>query len=411
MLHKAPLCLLVFASLYPADDFAQGLPMQEALRAAVVTYPAVRQRKAEASAAAHESAAAEWVLYPSLSAESTRTDLGRQQTAVRLMQPLWTGGRLTGQIEHAQAAQQAAQAAVIEAEQAALLQTVSSYTDLQRSSAKSRAAMENLAEHERLHEMILRRVATEVSPAADATVALARLQQARAEQIQFRNQVETSRIALERVTGLRVEAVDLAVPVASGWSDLTAALEAALSFAPELQRLQAQERASMAQIEVSRSALMPQVSLTHTHYAGALSSGQVAAQTYLGLQFQPGAGLSAAAALQAAQARRQAAQDAIEDASRQIERQVRSDWNELLALNSQLGTSRQLQTATREVVDSYLRQFVVGRKNWQEVLNAQREAAQAAFSLADLESSALQVSLRLDIYTGRLTAHNLLADR
>lgn len=410
-MHKAGLCAVLLTLFFPLVGFAQPLPLHDALRAAVETYPAVRQRRAEALAAGHDKAAAEWARFPSLSAESSRSDFGRQQTVFRLVQPVWTGGRLSGQISQAGAVQQAAAAAVVEAEQSALLQTVIAYTDLQRSAAKLRHAQDNLAEHERLHAMILRRVATEVSPAADATVALSRLQQARAELIQFQSQSENARSALERMTGRQVDGVEAAVPARTDWADLSAALEAAQGFAPDLVRLRAQAQAAQGQIEVARSALLPQVNLTHTHYAGSLSVGQVQSQTYLGLQFQPGAGLSAAAVLESAAARRQAAQDAIEDARRQLERQVRSDWNDLQAFNSQLVTSRLLQSATRDVVESYLRQFVVGRKNWQEVLNAQREAAQAAFSLADLESSALLASLRLDIFTGRLTAQLFSADR
>jgi outer membrane protein, adhesin transport system len=36
-------------------------------------------------------------------------------------------------------------------------------------------------------------------------------------------------------------------------------------------------------------------------------------------------------------------------------------------------------------VDSYLRQFRVGKKSWLDVLNVQRERVQAAASLIDLE--------------------------
>jgi adhesin transport system outer membrane protein len=61
------------------------------------------------------------------------------------------------------------------------------------------------------------------------------------------------------------------------------------------------------------------------------------------------------------------------------------------------------------VVDSYLRQYQVGRRNWVEVLNALREKAQAAYGLADVEQSRDQAQVRLLIITGELAPSNLKA--
>ena len=41
------------------------------------------------------------------------------------------------------------------------------------------------------------------------------------------------------------------------------------------------------------------------------------------------------------------------------------------------------------------------------MLNAQREATQALYGLADVEANRLRAQLRLEIYTGRLTARSL----
>jgi hypothetical protein len=49
----------------------------------------------------------------------------------------------------------------------------------------------------------------------------------------------------------------------------------------------------------------------------------------------------------------------------------------------------------------------VGRKSWLDVLNAQREAVQALYSLADVESQALSGALRVRLVTGALSADTL----
>jgi adhesin transport system outer membrane protein len=55
------------------------------------------------------------------------------------------------------------------------------------------------------------------------------------------------------------------------------------------------------------------------------------------------------------------------------------------------------------VVASYLRQYQVGRRNWVEVLNAQREMAQAAYGLIDLEVGLQQSQVRLMLLSGDIS--------
>jgi adhesin transport system outer membrane protein len=55
-----------------------------------------------------------------------------------------------------------------------------------------------------------------------------------------------------------------------------------------------------------------------------------------------------------------------------------------------------------EVVDSYTRQFVIGRKSWVEVLNAVREATQARYLVVDARAQAGAAAWRLRALVGKL---------
>jgi len=59
------------------------------------------------------------------------------------------------------------------------------------------------------------------------------------------------------------------------------------------------------------------------------------------------------------------------------------------------------------IVDSFLRQYRVGRKNWLDVLNAQREAVQARYSLADVDAQALSGGLRVRLVAGAISGDSL----
>ena len=68
----------------------------------------------------------------------------------------------------------------------------------------------------------------------------------------------------------------------------------------------------------------------------------------------------------------------------------------------QLEPIRLLLQGSEEIMASYLRQFQVGRKNWLDVLNAQREKSQASYSLTDIESPLKLLRVKLLVLMGKV---------
>lgn len=391
-----------------AADGTAALPVEEALRSAARSHPSIASQRGQLRAAVAEQEAARWERFPTLTADSGRSAAtGATLTTSRLQQPLWTGGRITSQIEQAQAGVEAAAASVAEMQQTILLDTAAACAELLRASARLEASTRNVAEYERLHQMIQRRARSEVSPEADVTLATGRLQQALSEQLQFQGSVTQARAVLEQLVGAPVQAVAMPTRMAPEFTSATEAVEEALAFSPELQRLRAQIAQARAQSGVARSALWPSVALVHEQRYGDHMGGLPRSQTYIELQYQPGAGLSARSAATAAAERAQSLHDALEAGQRKLASQVQADWADATALGLQLQPVRLLVLSSQGVVDSYARQYTAGRKSWLDVLNAQREAAQAQYAVADVEAARLRQLLRLAILTGRLSARTL----
>lgn len=392
--------LMTSAAAQPLTDL--GSLMGEA----IAKHPDIRSSRGNAVAADFELQGAQWGRYPSLSTE-LQTQRGGPQAVLRLEQPLWTGGRITGQIELASAGLAEAEAAVTEAEQLVLTQTASAYFEILRLESRLAVAKDSVREHGRLVEVIQRRVSAQVSPATDETQATARLNQAINEQIQTERQLDATRIALEQVVGRPVGAIATPTRVGIGsWKEATL-LEAALSFSPERRRLQAQVAVADAQVELAQSRLKPSVVLGYQARLGHLQFGEERGRAYVALQMQTGAGFSSLSGVDAAIARRQAALDSIEALERTLSQQVRSVWAERQSVQQQIEPVRALLGGADEIVASYLRQFQVGRKNWLDVLNALREKTQAQYSLADLESPLMFTEVRLRLLAGLLNAQNL----
>ncbi len=73
-----------------------------------------------------------------------------------------------------------------------------------------------------------------------------------------------------------------------------------------------------------------------------------------------------------------------------------------LCLASVLLLSRVLRLSFSLSIESYTRQYVIGRKTWIDVLNAVREATQSQLALEDTHTQVIAVSLRLRAQTGTL---------
>ena len=380
--------------------------LPELLRLAATQHPNVKARRNDLRAAGFDADAARWGRYPSLATE-IQTSNGRSQAVAKLEQPLWTGGRITGQINLAGAKLDAATAGLSEAQTQALLDTALAFFELSRLDMRLGIALLNEAEHQKLLAIIERRVNAEVSPVTDQTQAGTRLRQAINERIQIQRQRDNVRFQLEQHIGRPVGAIQAPRRVRlDAWTEQRL-IEVALAASSQRKRLQAQVEAAQAEIQVTRAQLMPQVVVGYSTNLGQISTNERRGQVYLALQLQTANGLGNLSATEAAVARKAALEDALEIHQRQLAQQIQTLWGDAQTLASQVGPVKALLTGSNEVVESYLRQFQVGRKNWLDVLNAQREKTQAQYALADIESPLLLTHAQLLILTGTVTPQNL----
>lgn len=379
------------------------------LEASLASHPAILSKHSEQAAALADKDAAEWARFPTPTLEassrslssrsaSSRSDPDASTSVLRVDQPLWTGGRITAGIEAADSRLEAAGASLDETRLDIFLRVTAAYAEASRQKEREQYAKTGVAEHEKLLDMIRRRVAHDVSSQTDQRLAESRLYQASTD-LSLSSQALVSAFAqLSELAGTMVSDVsserrqDPGAP-----ASLIDAVESALAVSPALRRLRHEEAAAVADIDSRRSAYMPQVVLRFEHSAG---GGAADNRASVVLQMQPGAGLSAGAGVEAAIARREAIRQAREAAEREVRERVTRDWNEWQAARSRLEASRQFSEISSEVFESYRRQYVIGRKTWIDVLNAVRETTQAGFTLADARAQTFAANLRLQAQTG-----------
>lgn len=399
----------------PNSAQAQGAVLLEVLERALLDHPAIKSGKSEVSAAGFDLDAAKWARFPSITASASAEERNassagvRDQRAVVIDQPIWAGGRISSGIEFGRSTLAAADAALIGTQQEVLQQTATAFFEVLRLEARLQAAKENTAEHLKLLDLIRRRVDLEASPESDRTVAESRAQLAKSEEISINRQLETLRLQLDQLVGSPVGPLRRPPPVKlRGYATEEEALKAALEFSPQRKASIAQADAAAAELGVAKSRNWPTLSAGYRQEWGKLGSDSISnGRGFVGLQFQPGAGLSSLSAARAADSRRQAAVDNVAAADRQVTAAIGAALSDMANFGAQIEPARITVRGTEEVVESYLRQYQIGRKGWLDVLNAQREKSQAKAALSDVEYSLELSKLRLMLLTGDVVSTNL----
>ena len=418
MSYQKIIIQLFFASLSSftaldiyADDYSKNpvLSVDMALALALKTHPLILSAEGQFQAAKSELNASRWSRFPTVST-------GTQENADKIKQftrtvnlPLWAGGRINAEIDLAKSVRDGALSGVSEAQQTVMLETVSQFFDYFKSEKKLQISRDNVDEHQRLYEIIERRVAAATSPDVDSMLALARLQYARSAEIQSKTKRNIAKSSLELLVDKGVDAVKVFRRPEPFNISIDEAVSIGILVSPKIARIKSEADGFEANVRSARSVLYPQVSLGYeygkTH--GGISDGLIDEETFVTVQFQPGAGLSVASSVTAAKQRKLAALDTLEAEKRELRRQIKFAWNEYVSASIQLEPSKMLVEATGSVVESYLRQYAVGKKSWLDVLNAQREATQAKNTLVDYEVLYLTSLYRLKIILNEINPNRL----
>ena len=418
MSYQKIIIQLFFASLSSfaaldiyADDYNKNpvLSVDMALALALKTHPLILSAEGQFQAAKSELNASRWSRFPTVSAGTQENADKIKQNTTTVNLPLWAGGRINAEIDLAKSVRDGALSGISEAQQTVMLETVSQFFDYFKSEKKLQISRDNVDEHQRLYEIIERRVAAATSPDVDSMLALARLQYARSAEIQSKTKRNIAKSSLELLIDKVVDAVKVFRRPEPFNISIDEAVSIGILVSPKIARFKSEADGFEANVRSARSLLYPQVSLGYeygkTH--GGISDGLINEETFVTVQFQPGAGLSVASSVTAAKQRKLAALDTLEAEKRELRRQIKFAWNEYVSASIQLEPSKMLVEATGSVVESYLRQYAVGKKSWLDVLNAQREATQAKNTLVDYEVLYLTSLYRLKIILNEINPNRL----
>ena len=204
MLKKLLPAMLAVACCCPAS--ASPWAFDQILQSALQSHPQVLGKQSALMAALQEREGAQWQRWPTASMEASSQ--GGGAGLLRLEQPLWAGGRIQAGMDAADSRALAARWTVQEARQDLALKVVAASTEALRQQARQAHSQQGLGEHERLLAMMQRRVAQEVSPAADERMAQARLYAVANDVSSATQALNNALTQLSQLAGESVESMD-----------------------------------------------------------------------------------------------------------------------------------------------------------------------------------------------------------
>ena len=350
----------------------------------------------------------------SFEAASRRSSSAANQHSgfLRLRQPLWTGGRLTRQVDRAVANEQVSGSQVEEERREVALRVIQALGEVRSAALKRAAYRESGALHVEYLALVQRRVAEGMSPQGDIVLARSRLTTARADLEAAEVQQGQALTRLEQLLGrpLRVEEyagllADAQDNDSSAWTDpgMDALLSRASEVSPQLRRGRHELEMRRTEVDIARSSLAPEVYLRAEHSRGNVTAGD--SVLFLGISSKFGPGLSDQSGINAALRRVDAKQAEIDTRQREIADQVRADHLTAEASERRVRVLAESAELASNVLTTWRRQFLAGRKTWQDLMNAAREKAQADVLLGEARAVRWTAVQRLRIATEGLEGY------
>lgn len=375
------------------------------MNASFKTYPSIQVSRYIIQGADAQVEGAKWSYFPTPSVDVSQAS-GRRSTTFRLDQPLWTGGKLDASFDIAQSRKNESEFALDESSYLLVenfLRILQNYIQADRSIT---AYQEGKKQLELFDEMLSRRIEAGVSSLADRELIKSRLAQINADLTVALLKRKTSQEQLELLISNRMECgIEFENQnVLQQRTSIDQMMQQMLGSHPSLKKLSAQIKTAEAERAKAKAALWPNVSLRAEHQNGSLYFDQTNSnnQIYVSVQASPGAGLSAISNIQSAEAKVLQVQSEKLTKERELSDNLMRDYQEYHSSMDRIEGMHKTIDASQNVLESYTRLFIAGKRQWLDLVNSSRELTQSQLALADLQATLVTSAYRLALKNGEI---------
>ncbi len=410
-------CLMLFILYIKAET--QNFNLPDLITKSLDYHPLIKSSIYLENAAKQGVQSAKWQYFPTPQISTSKvntseTDINysgdKHIEKISFTQPIWAGGRLDAILEKSQAELILRQAVRKINEQDVAFNIIRAYTTWTRNYLKYQAFLRSKKEHDALGVRIKRRIEEGISSSSELHLLSSRLDQVKSNINTFKARYKNSLLRLSILVGIPLDLENLVKNMAGDYN-ITGEQEnlAKKMFLinPRLKQLVAQIKIAQTKIEETKAQLSPNFRLKLERQWGNFSRSNSSPENriFFELFSNFGAGLSNFSEINKAELAYSAAKFALQAEKDKILAQFKTDW----ALYQSLFMQKELLTSAlkeaKKTQYSWYRQFLAGKKSWQDVMNSVREVSQLESQLADKNSEITLINwnLAIQIYGIRQT--------
>ena len=390
--------------------------ISELVNSALASHPSVAAAQADIRVAKASVEAAEWQFYPTagfnveyVQASSSDTSYVGDPlvTTLTVDQPVWNWGRVQAGVDIASAGEVVAKAKLRQQQWSIAEQVVNAYGSWYGAYKTQLAWQRGLTIHTELLQQVENRVNQGVSAVIDLSLAQGRVASTEAEYLTSQADADIALYELVDLVSTDLSHEQLAQGLELPELDISNASLLHLlaqNIDPSVEQARAEIALAEYELIEKEAGLMPAVYLRAEHQLNSFSNANSGNNTrvFLGLSGSTGAGLSMLSASNGAKAKIESKKSAFNSVIKSRRQQITSLIAKIRSLTERVAMLEQALTTTSSVSDSYKRQFLAGRKSWQEVMNSAREQVQMEVQIVDLQAASNVAKWRLALYTSGL---------
>jgi adhesin transport system outer membrane protein len=409
---KKTITVLLFSGLFLGSISVQAgseveFDLPNLISKATAYHPSIKSNIFLEDSAKNEITSAKWQYFPTpkfsvsqVDSSSTNRNGGDSRVSViSLTQPLWAGGYIDAGLKKSRARLLSARATTKVAQQDLALRVIIAYSKWYDSYLKKESYKKSKKEYEALRARLRIRIKQGLSSSIDLNLVDSRSTQADASLDSAIIQYENSLLNLKELLGTPLDSKDLIrdFSIVKFENNQLKLRKRALLINPRIKQIKAEGLVIEAELNQSRAKLHPGINLKLERQWGNFTKKDKPAENRIFIEFNSsfGAGLSNYSQIKKIKSRYQSLQERMTDEKNKVAQQIELDWMSSVSLKKQKALLESSLVDTKKVQKSYYRQFLAGRKTWQEVMNSIREVSQLESQLAGVYGEMIVVNWRI----------------
>lgn len=267
---------------------------------------------------------------------------------------------------------------------------------------------EGLANLNKFDEMLDRRMDAGVSSNSDKDLLSARIEQISSDMILAKNRFKVATLQLEllidKKINCEINSKDINILHSNNIED---SIKRLLDFHPSLKKSTFQIETAKYELEHTEASIMPNVSLRAEHREGDLYSSNYDKSNdqdivYVAFTATTNAGLSNLSDRAAARIKINEIEYQKKAVEKELIDSLLNDYNNYEITKSRIKVIKRSVDSAQNVLDSYTRLFLAGKKQWLDLVNASREVMQYKVELSKLMVSKNILSYKLALKNGQI---------